>query len=96
MEPKGVEDGGAELLLHLERLHTTQLGEQRIAKNLSLVSQDVVGWCAEKIKAPHSRIQRRGKNWYITVDGCEFTVNASSYTIITAHTRPPQTVGGAG
>ena len=30
-------------------------------------------------------ITRKGKNWYITVEGCIITVNAHSFTIITAH-----------
>jgi len=30
-------------------------------------------------------IGRQGKNWYAQIDGCIITVNASSYTIITAH-----------
>ena len=31
------------------------------------------------------KIGRQGKNWYAQIDGCIITVNASSYTIITAH-----------
>ena len=27
----------------------------------------------------------KGKNWYVCIDGCVITVNAGSYTIITAH-----------
>lgn len=73
------------LLANLEQLHTTDLGVQRIRKNLCLDTDDVVAWCKERIKTPDSTVTRRGKNWYITVDGCEITVNAYSYTIITAH-----------
>lgn len=32
-------------------------------------------------------IERRGKNWYISTDNCIITVNAYSYTIITAHKK---------
>ena len=39
----------------------------------------------EKIKKENCTIAREGKNWYATVDGQIFTVNAYSYTIITAH-----------
>lgn len=28
---------------------------------------------------------QKGQNWYVDIDGCEITVNAYSYTIITAH-----------
>jgi len=77
------------LLINLEELHTTGLGAERIRNNLCLSVDDVVGWCKEKIKATNASIVRKGKNWYITVDGCEITVNASSYTIITAHRKNP-------
>jgi len=75
------------LLSSLDQLHTTDLGAERIRKNLQLNADDVVSWCKEKIKAANARITRKGKNWYITVDSCEITVNAYSYTIITAHRR---------
>lgn len=75
------------LLSNLGQLHTTDLSVERIRKNLRLDTNDVVSWCREKIKAANASITRKGKNWYITVDGCEITVNAYSYTIITAHRR---------
>lgn len=75
------------LLSNLNQLQTTDLGAERIRNNLSLDTDDVVGWCCEKIKAPNASITRKGKNWYISVDGCKITVNAHSYTIITAHRR---------
>ena len=74
-----------ELILDLNRLHTTTLGIQRIKKNLCLGSDDVVSWCAQQIKKPASRVIRTGKNWYVTTGDCEITVNAHSFTIITAH-----------
>ncbi|MGN3073136.1 DUF3781 domain-containing protein [Enterococcus faecium] len=30
-------------------------------------------------------IDKEPKNWYITIDNCIITVNAYSYTVITAH-----------
>lgn len=75
----------SELLDHLDRLHTTELGIDRIKRNLSLAETDVVGWCREKINSDHCVITRNGKNWYVHIDGCIITVNAYSYTIITAH-----------
>lgn len=74
-----------ELLNNLEKLHTTELGIVRIKKNLSLDAENVVEWCKTKIMLPHADITRSGKNWYVHVDGCIITVNAFSYTIITAH-----------
>ena len=75
-----------DLLLHLNSLHTTEMGVERIRKNLSINSiEDVVDWCREKIRDPNADIVRRGKNYYITISNCIITVNAHSYTIITAH-----------
>lgn len=73
------------LLSNLGLLHTTDLGAERLRKNLQSDTDDVVSWCREKIKAETADIRRSGKNWYITVDDCVITVNAYSYTIITAH-----------
>lgn len=75
------------LLENLDQLRTTDLGMERIRKNLSLDTEDVALWCRQKIKAPNASITRKGKNWYIAADGCEITVNARSFTIITAHKR---------
>ncbi|MDW8802905.1 DUF3781 domain-containing protein [Clostridium sp. A1-XYC3] len=74
-----------ELVLNLDKLHTTELGVVRIKKNLSLDVDDVVRWCRNKIQNPNALIIREGKNWYVDIDDCEITVNAYSYTIITAH-----------
>ena len=74
-----------ELLSKLAELHTTELGAIRIKRNLSLGCTDTVEWCRKQISSPEAVIERGGKNWYITVNGCIITVNAYSYTIITAH-----------
>ena len=74
-----------DLFLHLNNLHTTEMGIDRIRKNLSINTDDVVGWCREKIRNPDADITRRGKNYYISIDNCIITVNAHNYTIITAH-----------
>lgn len=75
----------SQLILNLEKLHTTELGIERIKKNLSLDVEDVVNWCREKIQNPNASLMRKGKNWYVNIDNCEITINAYSYTIITAH-----------
>jgi len=74
-----------ELILNLDSLHTTDLGIVRIKRNLSLDEDDIVRWCREKIQNPNASITREGKNWYIDIEDCKITVNAYSYTIITAH-----------
>lgn len=74
-----------ELISNLEKLHTTEQGEERIRRNLSIETDNPVNRCRELILRPDALIERRGKNWYIRVCGLEITVNAYSYTIITAH-----------
>ena len=76
-----------ELLDNLDKLHTTPMGVERIRRNLALGDdvQDVVAWCKMQIELPEAAITRKGKNWYCSVEGCIITVNAYSYTIITAH-----------
>lgn len=73
------------LIENIERIHTTDMGVDRIRRNLGLDNVDVVEWCKEKIIDPNAIIERHGKNWYVNIEGCVITVNASSYTIITCH-----------
>ena len=73
------------LINNLSKLHTTELGVIRIRKNLSLNTDDVVEWCREAILLNKDSIRRNGKNWYISANDCIITVNAYSFTIITAH-----------
>ena len=73
------------LLNNLHKLHTTTLGITRIKRNLSLETDNTVAWCAKQIQSSTAVIARKGKNWYITINDYLITVNASSYTIITAH-----------
>lgn len=74
-----------DLIANLDKLHTTELGAERIIRNLSLTCANPALWCKDKISDPRAHIERKGKNWYATVDGCIITVNAYNYCIITAH-----------
>lgn len=76
-----------ELLQNLNKVHTTPMGLDRIRRNLGFGDDvaDVVAWCKNQIENPASLITRKGKNWYVKVSSCIITVNAYSYTIITAH-----------
>ena len=74
-----------ELIKNIDKLHTTEMGVERIKRNLGLTDCDAVEWCRSKIMDKRAIIGRQGKNWYAQIDGCIITVNASSYTIITAH-----------
>lgn len=74
-----------ELLDNLDKVHTTERGVDRIKRNIGVDVEDIVKYCIDKIKQENAVIERKGKNYYVTVDGIIITVNASSYTIITAH-----------
>lgn len=74
-----------DLIINIDKLHTTEMGIERIKRNLQINVEDVVKYCYAKILSATATIERKGKNWYIIVDGCKITVNAHSYTIITAH-----------
>ena len=78
-----------ELLENIEKLHTTPMGVDRIRRNLELGDdvKDVVAFGRQKILDNKAVITRQGKNWYIKIDGCIITVNAYSFTIITAHSQ---------
>jgi hypothetical protein len=69
---------------YLDKLHTTEMGVERIRRNLALTADDVVLWCRGQIEQT-GNITRRGKNWYASVSNAVITINAYSYTIITAH-----------
>ena len=75
-----------ELLANLDKVHTTQGGIERMSRNMNLPKDEVVGWCKERILRADSLI-RKGKNWYVGHGDVMITVNASSYTIITAHEK---------
>lgn len=74
-----------ELLNNLDKVHTTEMGVGRIKRNIEIDVDDIVAYCIDKIKQENAVIERKGKNYYVSVDGIIITVNASSYTIITAH-----------
>ena len=74
-----------ELLNNLDKVCTTEMGVERIKRNIGVDVEDIVEYCRNKIKQENAVIERKGKNYYVTVDGIIITVNASSYTIITAH-----------
>ena len=75
------------LLSQIEKLHTTPMGIDRIKRNLSLETDDVVKWCKSQVKSEASEVIRKGNNWYVDTKACTITVNVYSYTIITAHKK---------
>lgn len=74
-------------ILHdnISKVHTTEMGIDRIKKNLKLNTNDVVEFCKNKILDNNCDIYKQGKNWYCEIDNIKITINSYSYTIITAH-----------
>lgn len=75
------------LLFNIDKIHTTEMGVDRIKKNLKLDKIDVVDYCKSKIINKDSIIYKQGKNWYCEIDNIKIIINSYSYTIITAHIR---------
>ena len=73
------------LLDNISKVHTTEMGIDRIKKNLKLNTNDVVEFCKNKILDKNCNIYKQGKNWYCEIDNIKITINYYSYTIITAH-----------
>ena len=73
------------LLDNISKVHTTEMGVDRIKKNLKLNTNDVVKFCKNKILDKNCNIYKQGKNWYCEIDNIKITINSYSYTIITAH-----------
>ena len=85
-----------ELFNNLDKIHSTDLGVERIKKNLNINPENVIEWCKGKMQKS-DYVFRRGKNWYVHVEDLILTINAHSFTIITAHknkaeklTLPPE------
>lgn len=72
------------LIANIDKIRTTKLGAQRIQRNLSIQS-DSVAYCIKEVLKYKHNITRKGKNYYVTTDDAIITINASSFTIITAH-----------
>lgn len=73
------------LLSNIDKVHTTEMGIDRIKKNLGLDTNDVVEWCKKKVLDEDCNIYKHGKNWYCEIGNIKITINSYSYTIITAH-----------
>lgn len=73
------------LLADIDKVHTTEMGNERIKKNLKLNTNDAVEYCKNKVLDKNCNIYKQGKNWYCEIDNIIITINSYSYTIITAH-----------
>lgn len=75
------------LLDNINKVHTTEMGINRIIKNLKLDTNDVVEYCKNKVLYKNCNIYKQGKNWYCEIENIIITINSYSYTIITAHIK---------
>lgn len=78
-------EGSKILLDNIDKIHTTEMGIDRIKRNLKVDTDDVVEYCKNRILDKSCNIYQQGKNWYCEIDNIKITVNSYSYTIITAH-----------
>ena len=73
------------LLNNIDKIHTTEMGADRIKRNLKTDTDNVAEYCKSVILKENCNIYKQGKNWYCEADNIKITINKSSYTIITAH-----------
>mgnify|MGYP000514943799 FL=1 len=66
------------LLDNISKVHTTEMGIDRIKKNLKLNTNDVVEFCKNKILDKNCNIHKQGKNWYCEIDNIKITINSYS------------------
>jgi hypothetical protein len=78
-------NGREELIRNKERIHTTEMGRERVRKNLGLGNVDIIEWCRNLLDGKAAEPILKGKNWYVFSGDIVVTINAHSYTIITAH-----------
>lgn len=72
------------LLKNINKVHTTKMGIDRIKRNLKINVANIVEYCVKIIKNSRCNITRNGKNYYCQLENEIITINAYSYTIITA------------
>lgn len=75
------------LISNIDKVHTTEMGIDRIKKKLKLNTSNIVEYCKNIILSKDSNVYKKGKNWYCEKDNIIITINSYSYTIITAHIK---------
>ena len=63
------------LLDNINKVHTTEMGINRIIKNLKLNTNDVVEYCKNKVLDKNCNIYKQGKNWYCEIENIIITIN---------------------
>ena len=62
------------LLDNINKVHTTEMGINRIIKNLKLNTNDVVEYCKNKVLDKNCNIYKQGKNWYCEIENIIITI----------------------
>lgn len=73
------------LLANIEKIHTTELGEERLIKNLKLTNKNPIRYVKELLRNSRSHVYKKGKNFYCEYNHTRLTINADTFTVITAH-----------
>ena len=55
------------LLDNIDKIHTTEMGIDRIKRNLKIDTADVVEYCKNKVLDKNCNIYKQGKNWYLSL-----------------------------
>lgn len=63
------------LLDNINKVHTTEMGNNRIIKNLKLNTNDGVEYCKNKVLDKNCNIYKQGKNWYCEIENIIITIN---------------------
>ncbi|HBB05501.1 MAG TPA: conjugal transfer protein [Firmicutes bacterium] len=79
MDEKGI------LLANIERIHATERGEERLIQNLKLANRNPIRYVKDVLRNPKSHVYKKGKNFYCEYNHVRLTINASTFTMITAH-----------
>ena len=66
------------LLQNIDKVHTTEMGIDRIKKNLKLDTNNVVDFCKSKVLDKKCNIYKQGKNWYCEIIMIEIRKKISS------------------
>lgn len=80
-----INNSQTKLISNINKIHTTELGVERIKKNLNTDNNDIIKYLKKLILDEKCLIYKKGKNYYCEINSIRITINSYSYCIITAH-----------
>ena len=75
------------LIKNMNKIHTTNMGLDRIKKNLKLDNYDIIEYIKNIIKNKYTITYKKGKNYYCETDNTIITINSYRLYIITTHIK---------